>query len=123
MWASLPPLVSLRETPGSQTRPRACVLRKRSPGGRWTIRQLDRETQFHFYERTALSRDKAALLGESVGRVGVWRADCRLRWVIHSFRGGPQSGCPDLVSSPRRLERSVRFSSHYAHLFASCLGL
>jgi putative transposase len=30
---------------------------------------------------------------------------------------------PCLVSSPRRLERSVRFSSHYAHLFASCHGL
>ena len=26
------------------------------------------------------------------GRVEDWRADCRFRWVIHSFRGGPQSG-------------------------------
>jgi hypothetical protein len=58
----------------------------------------------------------------SVGS-GVWRADFRLRWVIHSFRGGPQSGCHHLVSSPRHIERSVRVSSHYAHLLASCRGL
>ena len=32
--------------------------------GGWTIRQLDRQIQFQFYERTALSRDKVALLGE-----------------------------------------------------------
>ena len=31
--------------------------------GGWTIRQLDRQIQSQFYERTALSRDKAALLG------------------------------------------------------------
>src|SRR5436853_7209128 len=44
------------------------------------------------------------------GRVEDWRADLRLRWVIHRFRGGPQSGCHDHVSSPRRIERSVRVS-------------
>jgi predicted nuclease of restriction endonuclease-like (RecB) superfamily len=33
--------------------------------GGWTIRQLDRQIQSQFYERTALSRDKAALLSES----------------------------------------------------------
>lgn len=33
--------------------------------GGWTIRQLDRQIQSQFYERTALSRDKAALLTES----------------------------------------------------------
>ena len=33
--------------------------------GGWTIRQLDRQIQSQFYERTALSRDKARLLGES----------------------------------------------------------
>jgi predicted nuclease of restriction endonuclease-like (RecB) superfamily len=32
--------------------------------GGWTIRQLDRQVQSQFYERTALSRDKAAVLGE-----------------------------------------------------------
>ena len=57
------------------------------------------------------------------GRVGDWRADRRLRWVPHGFRRGPQSGCHRHVSSPRHIERSVRFSSHYAHLFASCHGL
>ena len=31
--------------------------------GGWTIRQLDRQIQSQFYERTALSRNKAALLG------------------------------------------------------------
>lgn len=30
--------------------------------GGWTIRQLDRQIQSQFYERTALSRDKAAML-------------------------------------------------------------
>jgi hypothetical protein len=30
--------------------------------GGWTIRQLDRQIQSQFYERTALSRDKAAVL-------------------------------------------------------------
>jgi hypothetical protein len=58
-----------------------------------------------------------------VGRVEDWRADIRLRWLFHSFRRGPQSGYHGHVSSPRRIERSVRFSSHYAHLFASCPGL
>jgi predicted nuclease of restriction endonuclease-like (RecB) superfamily len=33
--------------------------------GGWTIRQLDRQIQSQFYERTALSRDKVALLSES----------------------------------------------------------
>ena len=33
--------------------------------GGWTIRQLDRQIQSQFYERTALSRDEVALLGES----------------------------------------------------------
>jgi predicted nuclease of restriction endonuclease-like (RecB) superfamily len=33
--------------------------------GGWTIRQLDRQIQSQFYERTALSRDKATLLSES----------------------------------------------------------
>jgi predicted nuclease of restriction endonuclease-like (RecB) superfamily len=33
--------------------------------GGWTIRKLDRQIQSQFYERTALSRDKAKLLGES----------------------------------------------------------
>ncbi len=42
------------------------------------------------------------------GRVEDWRADFRLRWVFHNFRSGPQSGCHHHVSSPRRIERSVR---------------
>lgn len=43
-----------------------------------------------------------------VGRVEDWRADFRLRWLFRRFRGGPQSGCHRPVSSPRRIERSVR---------------
>lgn len=39
--------------------------------GGWTIRQLDRQIQSQFYERTALSRNKARLLSEShPSRVG-----------------------------------------------------
>ena len=45
-----------------------------------------------------------------IRRVEGWRADLRLRWVFHRFRGGPQSGCHHLVSSPRHLERSGRVS-------------
>jgi hypothetical protein len=45
-----------------------------------------------------------------LGRVEDWRADFRLRWVFHRFRGGPQSGCRHHVSSPRHIERSGRFS-------------
>jgi hypothetical protein len=43
-------------------------------------------------------------------RVEDWRADIRLRWQFHRFRGGPQSGCHHHVSSPRHIERSVRIS-------------
>jgi predicted nuclease of restriction endonuclease-like (RecB) superfamily len=43
---------------------RAFYEREALRGG-WTIRQLDRQIQSQFYERTALSRDKAALLAES----------------------------------------------------------
>jgi predicted nuclease of restriction endonuclease-like (RecB) superfamily len=40
---------------------RAFYEREALRGG-WTIRQLDRQIQSQFYERTALSRDKAAML-------------------------------------------------------------
>ena len=43
-------------------------------------------------------------------RVEDWRADGRLRWVVHGFLSGPQSGCHSHVSSPRHIERSVRVS-------------
>lgn len=45
---------------------RAFYEREALRGG-WTIRQLDRQIQSQFYERTALSRDKAAILSESDG--------------------------------------------------------
>jgi hypothetical protein len=56
-------------------------------------------TTGHFFDRA-----------RPVGRVEDWRADFRLRWLFHRFRGGPQSGCHHHVSSPRHIERSVRFS-------------
>ena len=34
--------------------------------GGWSVRQLDRQIQSQFYERTALSRDKAAMLEKGV---------------------------------------------------------
>lgn len=43
---------------------RAFYEREALRGG-WTIRQLDRQIQAQFYERTALSRDKATILRES----------------------------------------------------------
>lgn len=42
---------------------RAFYEREALRGG-WTIRQLDRQIQAQFYERTALSRDKGAILSE-----------------------------------------------------------
>jgi hypothetical protein len=46
-----------------------------------------------------------------VGRVGGWRADCRLRWLFHRFRGGPQGKSRRDASVKDRLQgRSVRSS-------------
>src|SRR5580692_817934 len=45
-----------------------------------------------------------------LGRVEDWRADFRRRSVFRRFRGGPQSGGHDHVSSPCRIERSGRVS-------------
>ena len=39
--------------------------------GGWSVRQLDRQINAQFYERTALSRDKAAMLSRGQG----WRSD------------------------------------------------
>ena len=44
------------------------------------------------------------------GRVEDWRASIRVRWVLHHFRNGPQSGSHRHVSSPRRFKPYVRFS-------------
>jgi len=44
------------------------------------------------------------------GRVEGWRAHGRVRWRIHGFRRGPQSGSPGHVSNPRHVERSRRIS-------------
>jgi hypothetical protein len=44
------------------------------------------------------------------GRVEGWRAHGRVRWLIHGFRRGPQSGSHGHVSNPRRLKRSMRIS-------------
>jgi hypothetical protein len=37
---------------------------------------------------------KATHAKDCVGRVGVWRADIRLRWLFHSFRCGPTTVLP-----------------------------
>jgi DUF1016 N-terminal domain len=58
-WSHYVRLLAVRSTHA-----RAFYEREALRGG-WTIRQLDRQIQSQFYERTALSRDKAALLGES----------------------------------------------------------
>ena len=44
------------------------------------------------------------------GRVEGWRVCGRVRWLVHGFRRGPQSGSHGHVSSPRHLERSVQIS-------------
>jgi hypothetical protein len=72
-----------------------------------------RPYRVHFWEGFSGDDDSfkgTSDINEGTGRVEDWRADFRLRWVFHRFRGGPQSGCHDHVSSPRRIERSVRVS-------------
>jgi predicted nuclease of restriction endonuclease-like (RecB) superfamily len=55
-WSHYARLLAVRSTHA-----RAFYEREALRGG-WTIRQLDRQIQSQFYERTALSRDKVALL-------------------------------------------------------------
>jgi acetyltransferase len=53
---------------------------------------------------------RARTMTELFGRVGNWRAHFRVRWLIQSFRYGPQSGSHGHVSSSRLVKRSVRIS-------------
>src|ERR1035441_10327021 len=90
----------------------------------WMVDSLDREARRMGVTRQSLIKlwladrlgkptagtRRSWPLAAGRGRVEDWRADFRLRWVFHSFRGGPQSGCHHHVSSPRRIERSVRFA-------------
>ena len=46
----------------------------------------------------------------SIGRVGGWRGDCRVRWLVRCFRSGPQSVSHSPVSSPPLIKPDVRFS-------------
>ena len=57
-WSAYVRLLSVRNE-----RARAFYEAEALRGG-WTVRQLDRQINTQFYERTALSRNKAALLGE-----------------------------------------------------------
>jgi predicted nuclease of restriction endonuclease-like (RecB) superfamily len=54
------PLVTLCET--TRSKKRAGPNESEAFRGGWTIRQLDRQIQSQFYERTALARDKATML-------------------------------------------------------------
>ena len=59
-WSHYARLVTVRN-PLART-----FYEKEALHGGWTIRQLDRQIQSQFYERTALSRDKAGMLRKSV---------------------------------------------------------
>jgi hypothetical protein len=48
--------------------------------------------------------------GISFGRVERWRAHGRVRWRVHGFRRGPQSGSPGDVSSALPKIPDVEFS-------------
>lgn len=64
-WSAYVRLLSVRNE-----RARAFYEAEALRGG-WTVRQLDRQINTQFYERTALSRNKAALLGgDGRGRSG-----------------------------------------------------
>jgi hypothetical protein len=95
------------------------LLRVRSGGRRsygdprgWLLSDHKADTALSFVisQLGVVSTNSTSMEPVIAGRVGDWRADGRLRWVVHSFRSGPQSGCHDHVSSPRHIERSVRFS-------------
>lgn len=58
-WSHYARLVTVRN-PLART-----FYEKEALRGGWTIRQLDRQIQSQFYERTALSRDKAGMLRKS----------------------------------------------------------
>ena len=63
-WSAYVRLLSVRNE-----RARAFYEAEALRGG-WTVRQLDRQINTQFYERTALSRNKAALLAEGGGDPG-----------------------------------------------------
>ena len=46
----------------------------------------------------------------SIGRVGGWRGDCRVRWLFRRFRSGPQSVSLGPVSRPPLIKPDVRIS-------------
>ncbi len=56
---------------------------------------------------TAVSHSQRPL----ISRVEDWRANGRVRWLLHPFRSGPQSDSPGHVSSPRHLKPGVLISS------------
>ena len=46
----------------------------------------------------------------SIGRVGGWRGDCRVRWLFRCFSSGPQSVSLGPVSRPPLIKPDVRIS-------------
>ena len=46
----------------------------------------------------------------SIGRVGGWRGDCRVRWLFRRFRSGPQSVSLGPVSRPPLIKPDVRIA-------------
>ena len=45
----------------------------------------------------------------SIGRVGGWRGDCRVRWLFRRFRSGPQSVSLGPFPDPRSSNRTCGF--------------
>ena len=58
-----------------------------------------------------------------ISRVGYWRASCRVRWLFHCFRSGPQSGSRDHVSSSRLVKRGPYTPGRQVPGAASAPGL
>jgi DUF1016 N-terminal domain len=82
--------------------------------GGWTIRQLDRQIQSQFYERTALSRDKAAVLRGGARRVsGAPMLSMTLLLVGMSLLRAPAS------ESSCGISRSDSFSTGWVGLHRS----
>ena len=83
--------------------------------GGWTIRQLDRQIGTQFYERTALSRNKSAMLKRARPPALRRRTPARRSGDLRA------SACGQCGSDSRRFPSRV--SAHAARSACSCVGM
>jgi Double zinc ribbon len=111
------PTIPLGEFPLRGTSVGRAVLDRR------TIYVADLQAEVDDYpEASAFARSLGHRTTLTVRRVERWRAHGRVRWHIHGFRRGPQSGSPDDVSSalPNTTQRYLKFC--YSGRPSACSG-